>query len=371
MGREVESSNEGEPHTREQESVEELQARQGQYSAWSSPDDPQQTLEHLTSSESHNLKSLDMSYIEMEGDIAKQIGEAVASHKALEVLTIKLDSTIDEEKFSSPTSVWPMDSFLTAAFLGPQQHRNSSVVSLIIAGSGTDGDLMRVGVLPQVIRENTHIRQLWFQWHGDDGASKGEMVDLLEALQVNSTIESLVLPSMVRWDFPNSEDQGFIDSETFTQIVKLVQDSKSIHKLEIQIGECRGGDTDVNLDAFYRALSSNTAIRSLRMRGQIYTEVAETEFSNWIRRTSTLTELDMQSDLEESPILKVLFGALGNNKSLRELRLEDFPTSDDEDVIEELLNALRVNSTMREIVFDPDSERGDEVREALKKNLEQ
>lgn len=150
-------------------------------SAWSSSSDPQQTLEHLN--KTHNLQSLNMAYIDMSDVEAKQIGEAVASHASLEVLTLKLDSEYDEEKKSSPTSMWPMDSFLTAAFLGRDQSKNTSIRSLVIASSGTDGDIMRLGVLPQLI-QTIGFKELLFQWHGDDGASREEIRALLGAIKV-------------------------------------------------------------------------------------------------------------------------------------------------------------------------------------------
>lgn len=61
-----------------------------------------------------------------------------------------------------------------------------------------------------------------------------------EPLQRNAPIESLTLPNLVRWDFPNDEDQGFIDADSFAQVVELVRHNASIHKLQLHIGECRG-----------------------------------------------------------------------------------------------------------------------------------
>lgn len=146
---------------------------------WTSPSDPDETLQHLK--QNQNLHSLDVSLLDM-GDVeAKLIGEAVAAQESLATLTLMLDSEVqNEEKKSSPTSMWPVDSFLTEVFLKPG--RESPVRILVIAGSGTDGDVMRLGFLPEVLRDNKKIRELVFQWHGDDGCSREEMQELLGAI---------------------------------------------------------------------------------------------------------------------------------------------------------------------------------------------
>jgi len=327
-----------------------------------SSDDPQQLLDHLH--KTPELSRLDMDLMDMNDVEGKKIGEAVASLKSLDTLVLKLDSELDEEKKSSPESLWPMDAFLTAAFLG--EKRNTSVRSLIIAGSGTDGDIMRLGLLPEVI-EKVPVKELVFKWHGDDGATREEMHLLLDALVKNNSIESLSLWNLVSWDFPDDDDNGFIDGEIFAKIVELVKKTTSIQKLQLHIGECRGKGADaVNLDAFYDALSSNSSIRSLTLKGPFYTAIAETQFSNWIQRTSGLQELLLEGDGDDSEVPKILFRALGENKSLTKLEMEDFFVEDEE--VEELLKALKVNSTLQEIVFQPKCDREEEVQEALAKN---
>lgn len=170
-----------------------------------SSDDPQQLLDHLR--KTPEITRLDMELMEMNGVEGKKIGEAVASLKSLETLVLKLDSELEdeidcdpdsdeeEEEEESPESPRPMDAFLTAAFLG--EKRNTSVRSLIIAGSGTDGDMMRLGVLPEVI-ETLPVKELVFQWHGDDGATLEEIHLLLDALVKNTSIESLTLWNLIR-----------------------------------------------------------------------------------------------------------------------------------------------------------------------------
>ena len=159
-----------------------------------SSDEPQQLLDHLH--KTPGLTRLDMELMDMNDVEGKKIGEAVAALESLETLVLKLDAELDEEKKSSPESLWPMDAFLTAAFLG--ENPNSSVRSLIIAGSGTDGDIMRLGLLPRVI-EQVPLKELVFKWHGDDGAAPEEMHVLLDALVENNSIESLTLPNLVRY----------------------------------------------------------------------------------------------------------------------------------------------------------------------------
>jgi len=152
---------------------------------WTSPSDPHETLQHLK--QNQNLHSLDVSLLDM-GDVeAKLIGEAVAAQESLATLTLMLDSELNEEKKSSPTSMWPVDSFLTEVFLKPGR-RESSVRVLVIAGSGTDGDIMRLGVLPEVLHENKKIRELVFKWHGDDGCSREEIQELLGVIVSTSTV---------------------------------------------------------------------------------------------------------------------------------------------------------------------------------------
>lgn len=338
-----------------------------QENVFTSPFESEKTLQHLR--ENPDLQKLDMSLIEM-GDVdGKQIGEAVASQKHLTMLIVMLDSELNEERKSSPTSMWPMDSFLTAAFLKPDW--KSSVRTLVIAGSGTDGDMMRLGVLPDVLRDNKTIKELEFRWHGDDGCTREEMLEILDVIR-NAPIESLVLPNLVRWDFPNSDDDGFIDADSFALVVELVEHNTSLHKLELHIGECKGdrksGDV-VQLDAFYRALSTNSSIRSLYLKGPFYTPIAEAEFSNWIKSTTGLQELQLQGDADESPVPKLLFQALRDNKSLKKLELEDYFIEDED--ADELLASLQVNATLQEIVFNTGFDREEEVREALKKNLDQ
>lgn len=347
------------------ESVEELLAKHKEYPVFQSPFEFQETYEKVSNSENNDLKSLDMTYTEMREDEAKRLGQAVAKHQSLEVLTILLDSVHQaDEKLSSPTSMWPMDSFLTAAFLGPDESRNTSILSLFIASSGTDGDIMRLGVLPQVIRENKRIRQFTISWSTDDGTSRAEMQDLFEALHLNSTIEALSLPKLIRWDFPVNEDNGYIDQESFLQIVKLVERNTSIRKLVLYIGECRGGTTDVNLEALYRALASNSTIRIVRLNGPFFSDIAASEFSQWIRTTSTLRKLELVSEEQDCAVLMSLALALWYNKSLRKITLEDFDAYD-EDVHGVMVDSLKTNKTIQEFVFDPESEWGDDLREIL------
>ncbi|KAG0608864.1 hypothetical protein M758_8G138900 [Ceratodon purpureus] len=328
-----------------------------------SSDEPQQLLDHLH--KTPGLTRLDMELMDMNDVEGKKIGEAVAALESLETLVLKLDAELDEEKKSSPDSLWPMDAFLTAAFLG--ENPNSSVRSLIIAGSGTDGDIMRLGLLPRVI-EQVPLKELVFKWHGDDGAAPEEMHVLLDALVENNSIESLTLPNLVRWDFPDNADNGFIDGEIFAKIVELVKKkTTSIQKMLLHIGECRGKGADtVNLDAFYGALSSNSSLRSLTLKGPFYTPIAETQFPTWIRNTTSLKELLLEGDGDDSEVPKILFQALGENKSLTRLEMEDFFIEDEE--VEELLKALKVNSTLQEIIFEPKCDREEEVQEALAKN---
>jgi len=80
-----------------------------------------------------------------------------------------------------------------------------------------------------------------------------------------------------------------------------------------------------------------------------------------------LRELQLQGDGDESPVPKLLFQALRDNKSLRKLELEDFFIEDDD--VDELIDSLKVNETLQEIVFLPECDRVEDVREALKKNL--
>ena len=98
---------------------------------------------------------------------------------------------------------------------------------------------------------------------------------------------------LCRWDFPDNADNGFIDGEIFAKIVELVKKkTTSIQKMLLHIGECRGKGADtVNLDAFYGALSSNSSLRSLTLKGPFYTPIAETQFPTWIRNTTSLKEL--------------------------------------------------------------------------------
>jgi hypothetical protein len=145
------------------EPVEEMEEKQSQLQVWRSPLDFQETLEFLLDEQNRNVhKCLDMTNIEMGEEEAKMIGDALALHPSLEMLVIKLDSVHEAaEKLALPTSMWPMDSFLTAAFL--EEKHNTSLVSLIISSSGTDGEVMRLGVLPQVISGSTGLRKFAIQ----------------------------------------------------------------------------------------------------------------------------------------------------------------------------------------------------------------
>lgn len=75
--------------------------------------------------------------------------------------------------------------------------------------------------------------------------------------------------------------------------------------------------------------------------------------------------VQLESDCD-GEVPKILFPALGENKSLTKLETEDFCVEDEE--VEELLKALKVNSTLQEIVFNPKCDREEEVQEALVKN---
>ncbi|BBN13251.1 hypothetical protein MPTK1_6g02030 [Marchantia polymorpha subsp. ruderalis] len=321
---------------------------------------------------------IDLSYVEMELNEAQLVGEAIASSQHLEVLVLQLDPVHepDEEESDDEDHSWPNDTVLRTAFLGPRP--NTSVRSLIIEGSGTDGDFMRLGVLPQVIRENSNLTKLEFQWKGVDGTGRRETLELFDSLISNTTLRTLVLPSFERWDYPDPEDGGFIDADTFSRVVKLVESNTTISHLDLHIGECRGpGSADLNLPAFYAALRSNSSIRIIRLRGYFLKRNAEAEFLDWIRTSATLEELDIESlgewaqDEDEEPLrYELFFRALRENKSLKKLVLDGSSADSDSD-FRELMDALTVNSTLQEVVFEPDSDHGEAVREALQRRVAQ
>ncbi|KAL3691109.1 hypothetical protein R1sor_004760 [Riccia sorocarpa] len=330
------------------------------------PTEVQKILQKIRSA----AKTIDLSFLDMKDEEAREIGEAIASSQALEELTLQLDSLPagDEQEEDKER---PSEIVLTTAFLC--DHPNTSVRTLIIEASGTDGDMMRLGSLSPVLRENKNLTKLEILWHGDDGTTRSETQEFFDSLLQNTTLRTLVLPSLVRWDFDDSEDGGFIDAETFSQIVKLVKENKSIDNLQLFIGECRGpGSQDLNLPGFYAALKSNSTIKTLHLRGDFITRDAESDFLEWIERTRSLEELHLDplenyydADADDVPLrYNLFFRSLRNNKSLKKLVL-DGTIIDEEESFQEFMDAIKGNSTLREIVFDPDNDRGEAVQELL------
>lgn len=85
--------------------------------------------------------------------------------------------------------------------------------------------------------------------------------------------------------------------------------------------------------------------------------------------TNAKERLQLEGDGDESPVPKLVFQALRDNGSLRKLEMEDFVVEDED--LDELMDSLKVNSTLQEIDFHPKCGREDDVREVLKKNLQQ
>ncbi|KAL3691743.1 hypothetical protein R1sor_005394 [Riccia sorocarpa] len=318
----------------------------------------QQKLQEVLS----GAKKIDLSYLYDEEEEAREIGEAIASSQTLEELTLQLDSMTEWEG----NTPGPYEIILTTAFLGNRP--NTSVHSLIVQGSGTDGDTMKLGALSPVIRENSNLSKLEIRWSSNDGSTRRQTREFFNSLLQNSTLHTLVLPR-----FADSEDEGFIDAETFSQIVRLVEENKSIHHLELFIGECRGpGSEDLNLPGFYAALKSNSTIKTLELRGNFLTQDAESDYLEWIEGTNSLKELHLDSieeyydeDDDDVPIrIFLFFKSLRNNKSLKKL-VADGTIVEEEETFQELMDAIRGDLTLPslQLVFEHQNDGEDSVQE--------
>ncbi|KAG6553900.1 hypothetical protein Mapa_004817 [Marchantia paleacea] len=344
-----------------------------------------------------NLRALDLKYISMDEGGAKQLGEAVARHQALEELCVSLEQRRRADEAAAfpwgvaglgcDLSLKPgsLDRFLTAAFTG--LHPNTSVQKLVgVYGGGTS----TLGVLPQMLRDNPSLREL--QLLNPDSlvfrVPSDDWKDLFSSLQVNTSLQSLKLTNVYflystklyfNYAVVQMEDRvkkGVgLDIDAFAQLVDLLKTRTSLTRFHL---ECTGYSWTAAWPTFYRALKRNSTLKSLTLYGDVVPLEAGSAVLEWIQASTPLEELDFgdtsqwRSRDELRFWWKDFFRSLRDNTSLKRLRLGSDCFWDDE-AFRELMAVLQVNSTLQEIEFSGREPEGKAalVREALRRKSRQ